>query len=312
MGQGEQGVEGKSAAYNLLVVLGPTASGKTRLAVSLARRLNGEILSADSRQIYRGMDLGTGKDLAEYRQGGRPVPHHLIDILDPQEAFSVFAFQQRFFALFAEIRSRGRLPLLAGGTGLYLDAVLRQYDLPEVPEDPGLRERLSGEGMDRLRQRLKALGFPLHNRTDLDDRSRLIRAIEIAAFKQAHPARMRPPVPLQPLVLGVRLPRAELHRRIGERLAARLQAGLVEEVRRLQEEGLSWERLDAFGLEYRYVGRHLRGELTWEAMVETLAARIRQFANRQETWFRGMEKKGVRIHWVDPGQEEERIGTLVG
>ena len=298
-------------SYNLLVVLGPTASGKTRLAVRLAQHLGGEIISADSRQVYRGMNLGTGKDLAEYQREGTPVPYHLVDILEPREAFSVFAFQKLFLRCFTEIHARSHLPILVGGTGLYLDAVLSHYDLPEVPSNPQLRERLADKTMEALSCHLADLNPLLHNRTDLDDRDRLLRAIEIASFKKDQKGRKKSSGSLRSLVLGTRIARAELHQRIGERLEARLKAGLVEEVKQLSEGVLDWGRLDAFGLEYRYVSRYLRGELSREAMIDTLRAKIRQFAKRQETWFRGMERRGVPIHWVDPEAETEEILAIV-
>ncbi|MDO3377908.1 tRNA (adenosine(37)-N6)-dimethylallyltransferase MiaA [Geoalkalibacter halelectricus] len=285
----------KDLSFNLLVVLGPTASGKTRLGVELARRLNGEIISADSRQVFRGMDLGTGKDLAEYGD----IPHHLIDIAAAGEEFSVFAFQRAFYDAFAAIGQRGRLPLLVGGTGLYLDAVLRGYRLVEVPPDPALRTRLAILDDAALRERLRRLKPDLHNTTDLQDRERLIRAIEIASGEQAA-ALEQPPLPrLTPLVLGVRWERAELRRRIAQRLHARLDQGLVEEVAHLHAAGVPWARLEFYGLEYRFIAQHLQGALTYDAMVRQLTIAIGQFAKRQETFFRRMERQGLGIHWLD-------------
>jgi tRNA dimethylallyltransferase len=298
--------------YKLLVLLGPTASGKTGLAVALARRIGAEIISADSRQVYRDMDLGTGKDLAEYSRGGPPVPCHLIDILDPTEEYSVFTFQKLFYRTFQEITDRGNIPLLVGGTGLYLDAVLRGYRLPEVPENPALRRELEGEPMAALRDRLLSLGPVMHNTTDLRERHRMVRAIEIAEHMHRIAEGQGAPIPLSYLVMGIRCDRKALRRRIAERLTARLAAGMVEEVTALHQRGIPWEKIDSFGLEYRYVGRYLQGALTYEAMVETLTTRIGQFAKRQETWFRGMERKGVRIHWVEEPTADKVLSLMDG
>ena len=288
--------------YNLLVILGPTASGKTRLGVGAARALAGEIVSADSRQVYRGMDLGTGKDREEYGE----VPCHLLDIVDPGSDFSVFAFQQRFFEAFGQIRGRDRLPLLVGGTGLYLDAVLRGYRMVPVPENPALRAELAPLDDSALASRLMDLRPRQHNTTDLGDRSRLVRAIEIAEG-EAVASRTLPALPeLQPVVFGLRWPRSDLHRRIRERLQQRLDQGLVEEVSQLQAAGISWQRLDYFGLEYRFVGRYLQGQLSRHDMVQKLASAIGNFAKRQETWFRRMERRGVRIHWLDGAHDPLR------
>ncbi len=285
---------------NLLVILGPTASGKTRLGVAAAERLNGEIISADSRQVFRGMDIGTGKDLDEYGT----VPYHLIDILDAGEEFSVFAFQRLFGSAFNAIRSRGRLPVLVGGTGLYLDAVLRGYRMIEVPEDPALRSELAELPLEALRERLLGLTPSLHNSTDLIDRERLVRAIEIATAEQTAVAAEAPALPeLRPLVFGIRLERDLLRRRITERLKARLSHGMIEEVERLLAAGLPAERLDWYGLEYRFVTRYLRGELNRNDMFQKLNAAIHEFAKKQENWFRRMEKNGVEIIWLDGGND---------
>jgi tRNA dimethylallyltransferase len=297
---------------NLLVVLGPTASGKTVLAVSLARKISGEILSADSRQVYRGMDLGTGKDLTEYDCGGDAVPFHLIDIRDPQEEFSVFAFQELFYPCFREILGRGRIPVLAGGTGLYLDAVLRRYRMAAVPEDQELRERLAGEPMESLRRRFLSFFPNVHNSTDLLEPKRLIRAIEIAEFSQAHPCDPEKTIAVSPLVIGIRCERNDLRRRITLRLRARLEAGMIEEVQRLRDRRIGWERIDAFGLEYRYIALYLQRKITKEEMFQTLNTRIHQFAKRQETWFRRMERNGVRIHWIEGADEEAALGLING
>ncbi len=298
--------------WNLIVVLGPTASGKTGLAVRLARRIGGEIISADSRQVYRGMDLGTGKDLAEYRRGGESIPVHLIDIFDPMEEFNVFTFQERFFFCFHEISGRGRFPLLVGGTGLYLDSVLRGYRMISVPEDTVLREKLAQEEMDFLRRHFLRLCPDAHNSTDLLERSRLIRAIEITQFSKEHPREAGPAMVLSPLVIGIHCERNDLRRRITIRLQARLEAGMVDEVRRLRDQGISWKKLESFGLEYRYISQYLQQKITREEMFQTLNTRIHQFAKRQETWFRRMEKNGVRIHWIEGADEDAALVMIAG
>jgi tRNA dimethylallyltransferase len=296
------------ALPNLIVVLGPTASGKTRLGVALARRLGGEIISADSRQVFRGMDLGTGKDLSEYGD----VPYHLIDIAEPGEEFSVFAFQRRFLHAWEEIRTRGRLPVLVGGTGLYLDAALRGYRLIEVPQNPELRNELASLGEEELRLRLLSLRPQQHNRTDLADRERLVRAIEIAEGEEAAAAG-EPPLPeLQPIVFGLQWERSELRRRITSRLKERLAQGMVEEVRRLHEErSVPWEKLEFYGLEYRFIAAHLRGKLNHNDMFQKLNSAIHDFAKRQDTWFRRMERQGIEIHWLDGAGEPEKEALRV-
>ena len=284
---------------NLLVILGPTASGKTRLGVGLARHFGGEILSADSRQVYRGMDLGTGKDLEEYGE----IPHHLIDIVDPGEEFSVFDFQRCFFEALADIRRRRRLPVLVGGTGLYLDAVLRGYRLVAVPENPRLRQELAELDDDRLRARLLALRPQLHNTTDLQERDRLVRAIEIAEGETAAAAGLPPLPELRPVIFGVRWERTELRRRITARLKERLGQGMLEEAARLHAAGVPWETLEFYGLEYRFLARHLQGQLNRNDMLQKLNSAIHDFAKRQETWFRRMERQGTVIHWLDGAGE---------
>ncbi|MCA1797077.1 MAG: tRNA (adenosine(37)-N6)-dimethylallyltransferase MiaA [Desulfuromonadaceae bacterium] len=286
------------ASYNLLVILGPTASGKTRLAVDAATILGGEIISADSRQVYRGMDIGTGKDLGEYAD----IPYHIIDIVEPGYEFNVFEFQQRFYTAFADIHARGRIPVLCGGTGLYLDAVLNGYHMVEAPPDPALRARLGHLTHEELREELLRLKPQQHNSTDLAERERLMRAIEIAtAQKHAPPAPALPQ--LCPLVFGLQWPRPQLRERIRERLHLRLQQGMVDEVERLHQEGTNWETLEFYGLEYRFIAQYLQGELSYNDMVQKLGSAICKFAKRQETWFRRMEKRGTAIHWLDPAVE---------
>ncbi|MDY0268539.1 tRNA (adenosine(37)-N6)-dimethylallyltransferase MiaA [Trichloromonas sp.] len=280
---------------NLLVILGPTASGKTRLGVGAARALNGEILSADSRQVYRGMDIGTGKDLAEYGE----IPYHLIDIVDPGAEFNVFEFQRRFFAVFPEIHGWNRLPVLVGGTGLYLDAVLRGYRLVPVPENPELRRQLASLTLDQLAVRLAALRPRLHNTTDTLDRERLLRAIEIAEGEERASAEFPPLPELRPLVCGMRWERKALHRRIDARLKERLAQGMIEEIESLHRSGVPFETLEFYGLEYRFVAQYLQGQLNRNDLSQKLASAIHQFAKRQETWFRRMERQGTTIHWLD-------------
>jgi tRNA dimethylallyltransferase len=298
-------------SYNLIVILGPTASGKTRLAAGLAAHIGAELISADSRQVYRGMDIGTGKDLGEYVVDGVHVPYHLIDVAEPGHLFSVFEFQRRFYECFREIGARDRMPIVVGGTGLYIESILRDYRMIPVPENAALREELEALGMEELAARLLRLNPALHNTTDLTGRQRLVRAIEIAEHTSRHGSRdaiERPEI--VPLVIGVRWDRAVLRERITRRLRERLGQGMIEEVQRLRDTGVSWERLDEMGLEYRYVSRYLRGEMTRDEMFETLNIRIRQFAKRQDTWFRGMERRGIAIHWID-GADEAALRELV-
>ena len=293
--------------FNLLVVLGPTASGKTRLGVRLAGACGGEIISADSRQVYRGMDLGTGKDLDEYGK----VPYHLIDILDPGDDFSVFHFQQECLAVVAQLHAKGTMPVLVGGTGLYLESILKGYRMVAAPENHALRDELSRLSMDLLVDRLQSLSERLHNSTDLASRERLIRAIEIAECAADNEPEPFPP--LSPLVFGIRWERGELRRRITERLRERLDQGMIDEVARLHAAGIPWDRLDYFGLEYRFVGRHLRGELNRNELFQVLNSAIHDFAKRQETWFRRMERNGVVINWLDgAGDPYEGAVSVMG
>jgi len=293
--------------YDTIVILGPTASGKTRLGAGIAREMDGEIVSADSRQVYRGMDIGTGKDLEEYGD----VPYHLIDILDPGEEFNVFRFQRLCFAAVEEIRAGGRLPVIVGGTGLYLDAVLRGYRMVEVPEDPELRAALCLLPGEELASRLLALNPRLHNTTDLLDRERLVRAIEIADYERSHEPEPLPE--LHPVVFGVRWERSVLRERITTRLEARLASGMIEEVERLHRRGVPYETLEFYGLEYRFVARFLKGELNRNDLFQKLNSAIHDFAKRQETWFRRMERQGVAIHWLDgAGEPQEEALRLLG
>lgn len=284
---------------DLVCVLGPTASGKTRYAVSLAREFGragtakAEIISADSRQVYRGMTIGTGKDLDEYGE----IPFHLIDILPAGTKYNIYEYQRDFEAAYQDIRERGRIPILCGGSGLYIEAATCGYSLPEVPADPILRKELEKEDTDTLIARLASLK-QLHNSTDYDTRKRLIRAIEIAEYEKSHPVARTSCLPKKTFYIGTLVSRDERNARIDRRLDARLAEGMVEEVRSLLGSGLSPEDLIYYGLEYKYVTQYVTGELDYQQMKERLATAIHRFAKRQMTWFRGMERRGIRIHWT--------------
>jgi tRNA dimethylallyltransferase len=291
---------------NTIFVLGPTASGKTRLGVELARRLGGEILSADSRQVYRGLNIGAGKDLSEYGSGADKVPYHLIDLVGLDVEFSVFDFQRAFFETWEEVRARGKLPIVVGGSGLYLEAALSPDRLMEVPRNDELRAELEAQDRAALVARLRNLKSDLHNKTDLEVRDRTIRAIEIAEYSEKHSPEPSPPI--APLILGIRRPRSDLRTRIAARLEARIEAGLLEEVESLRKQGVDWERLELLGLEYRYVSEFLRGQIeSRNDLYQKLRSAILQFAKRQETWFRRMERKGFEIHWIDRADPEKSL-----
>lgn len=277
---------------DLICVLGPTASGKTRYAVALARELGGEIISGDSRQVYRGMDIGTGKDLEEYGE----VPYHLIDIADAGTRYNIYQYQRDFEQAYRSILERGRVPILCGGSGLYLEAATCGYNLPDVPPDPALRAELEKQPTEELIARYEALRTP-HNTTDYDTRQRLIRALEIAIWEETHPVRKTGFLPKNTRYIGISVSREERNARIDRRLKERLDAGLVEEVRGLLDSGLTPEDLIYYGLEYKYVTLYLTGVLAYEEMVSRLQTAIHQFAKRQMTWFRGMERKGIEIEW---------------
>ena len=282
---------------NLLVVLGPTASGKTRLGVRLALEWGGEVVSADSRQVYRGLDLGSGKDLDEYNVDGAAVPYRLIDIADIDREFSVFDYQKRFYETCESIRSRGKLPVVVGGTGLYLEAVLAKYRMVEVPENAPLRAELAGEPDEELVRRLLGLKRRLHNTTDLVSRDRIVRAIEIADYSVSHDPEPAPDV--RPLILGTLWDRSILRQRIRVRLEERIEQGLVGEVAGLHARGVPWERLEQLGLEYRFIAQFIEGKIrSKNDLVQKLSAAICQFAKRQDTWFRRMERNGFKIQWV--------------
>lgn len=296
-------------ANDSLIILGPTASGKTALGVALARLLEGEIISADSRQVYRGLDIGTGKDLHEFDLGGAPVAHHLIDIVEPGTEYNVFRFQRDFHTAFADIRGRSKLPVVVGGTGMYLDAALSKTMMIAVPHNPELRAAMEPMSTELLQEKLSALKPDLHNTTDLLDRDRILRAIEIEVFIQE--ATPEPAPPIHPLVLGVAWDRKKLRQRIASRLKARLEEGLIEEVEDLIAAGCSWERLELLGLEYRNVSLFLRGKIkNRNDLYQKLSGEISQFAKRQDTWFRRMERNGTEIHWVEEGRVDRALAVI--
>src|SRR4030042_180612 len=286
-------------AKNLIVILGPTASGKTALAAKLAYDLGGEIISADSRQVYRGMNIGTGKDLNQYNIDSKQITHHLIDIMEPESEFSLFDFQNRFYEIFVKLTRGKILPILVGGTGLYLESVLVGYNMPQALPDEELRKKLAKKSKSQLQDMLIALKPRLHNRTDLDDNERLIRAIEIEMARQIKENEKQVKPDIDAVVFGIRWERSLLRRRIELRLKERLEQGMIEEVKELHDKGLSWERLDSFGLEYRYISQYLQNKMAFDDMTTKLTTGIHQFAKRQETWFRRMEKKGIAINRIE-------------
>ena len=286
-----------TASQNALVVAGPTASGKTTLGVQLAGLLGGEILSADSRQVYRGLDIGSGKDLSEYAVNGTPVPYHLIDICDLSEEFSVFHYQTAFYDAFEEVTGRNRLPIIVGGTGLYLEAALSGYRMTPTPENGALRAELSHLDEHALAERLRLVKPHPHNETDLTDRERMIRAIEIAEYSRQHAPEPGPPI--HALILVIMHSPEVLRERIAKRLRMRMEAGLIDEVAGLHETGISWARLELLGLEYRFIAHYLQGIIkNRNDLFQKLNCAIAQFAKRQRTWFRGMERRGFVIHWL--------------
>ena len=283
----------------MITILGPTASGKTPVAARLAAEIGGEVISADSRQVYRRMDIGTGKDLADYGA----VPYHLIDIREPGTKYNLFEYQQDFFEVYQQIRGRGAVPILCGGTGLYIEAVLKGYHLSPVPQNQALRDSLEGKSLVELTEMLKELkarnGSNMHNTTDVDSCQRAIRAIEIETYNAAHPMPRRELPPVESLIIGINIDRELRREKITRRLKARLEEGMVDEVRALLDEGIPAEDLIYYGLEYKFVTEYLTGQLTYDEMFNRLEIAIHQFAKRQMTWFRGMERRGFQIHWID-------------
>ncbi|MFA5805328.1 MAG: tRNA (adenosine(37)-N6)-dimethylallyltransferase MiaA [Melioribacteraceae bacterium] len=283
--------------YNLITILGPTAVGKTHLAAQLANRFNGEIISADSRQVYIGMDIGTGKDITDYNVDGKIIPHHLIDVIEPKEEFNLFLFDKYFYESFSDITSRRKIPFLVGGTGLYLHSILSGYELNKVDFDEVRYAELNELEISDLREKLKKVSLSLHNTTDLLVKERIIRAIMITEKENNKEVLKKSDI--NSLTIGIRFERDEIKKRITERLKHRLQNGMIEEVKKLIDDGISFERLNLFGLEYKFIGKYLSGELSYNDMYQKLNRAIHSFAKRQMTWFRKMEKEGIIIHWIE-------------
>lgn len=300
----------------MITILGPTASGKTDLAAHLAARLNAEIISADSRQVYRGMDIGTGKDLADYTVEGHAVPYHLIDICEPGTMYNLFRYQQDFLDSYENIRSRGVLPILCGGTGLYIEAVLKGYSLSPVPQNPELRKALEEKSLEELTAMLVDLKernhSVMHNKTDVDSCQRAIRAIEIETYNLTKPTEERQCPPIDSLIIGVDIDREARRKKITNRLKARLEEGMVDEIAGLLKQGIPAEDLIYYGLEYKFVTEYLIGKLSYDEMFRQLEIAIHQFAKRQMTWFRGMERRGFTIYWVNTAQKmEDKIEEIL-
>ncbi len=300
----------------MITILGPTASGKTTLAAHLAARIGGEIISADSRQVYRRMDIGTGKDLDDYVVDGKQIPYHLIDIAEPGTKYNLFQYQQDFHDAYNDIKSRGATPILCGGTGLYIEAALKGYALSPVPQNPELRARLEGKSLEELTGMLVSLkqknGSVMHNTTDVDTAQRAIRAIEIETYNAEHPTEERQMPKIDSLVIGVNIDRESRREKITKRLRQRLDNGMVEEIRSIIDSGVAPEDLIYYGLEYKYVTEYVIGKTTYDEMFRSLEIAIHQFAKRQMTWFRGMERRGTVIHWIDASLPmEEKIEQIL-
>ena len=304
----------------MITILGPTASGKTSVAAHLAAEVGGEIISADSRQVYRRMDIGTGKDLGDYTINIPPstlhIPHHLIDICEPGTKYNLFQYQQDFYDVYQDIRRRGVVPILCGGTGLYIEAVLKGYKLSPVPQNQELRDSLEGKSLSELTEMLKGLkeknGSNMHNTTDVDSCQRAIRAIEIETYNLEHPTPRRELPPVESLIIGLDIDREARRAKITRRLKARLEEGMVDEVRALLDEGIPADDLIYYGLEYKFLTEYLTGVISYDEMTKRLEIAIHQFAKRQMTWFRGMERRGFKIHWIDALLPmEEKISQIL-
>lgn len=300
----------------MITILGPTASGKTTLAAHLATEIGAEIISADSRQVYRGMDIGTGKDLGDYAVDGKAVPYHLIDICRPGTKYNLFRYQEDFHRVYEDIRSRGVTPILCGGTGLYIEAVLKGYSLSPVPQNPELRSRLAGKSLVELTEILVMLkektGGKMHNRSDVDTAQRAIRAIEIEEHNLNNSIPERTCPPIDSIIVGVDIDRDERRAKITRRLRKRLEEGMVDEIHGLLDSGIRAEDLIYYGLEYKFVTEYIIGKLSYEEMFRQLEIAIHQFAKRQMTWFRGMERRGFTVHWVDAMMPmEEKVEAVL-
>ena len=296
----------------MITILGPTASGKTPVAARLAAEIGGEIISADSRQVYRRMDIGTGKDLGDYGS----VPYHLIDICEPGTKYNLFQYQQDFYDVYQDIRSRGAVPILCGGTGLYIEAVLKGYKLSPVPQNQPLRDSLEGKSLEELTQMLTELkarsGSNMHNTTDVDSCQRAIRAIEIETYNLEHPTPCRELPPVDSVIIGISIDRELRREKITRRLKARLEEGMVDEVQALLDEGIAPDDLIYYGLEYKFVTEYLTGQCSYDEMFQRLEIAIHQFAKRQMTWFRGMERRGFHINWIDATLPmEEKVQQII-
>jgi tRNA dimethylallyltransferase len=297
--------------YSMLTILGTTATGKTRLAAKVASQTDGEVISADSRQVFKGMDLGTGKDLQDYIVDGNNVPYHLIDIAEPGEEYSLFRFRHDFQKIYEDMLSRGKFPILCGGTGMYLESVLGNYRMAKVPENGDLRSIMDSKSTEELISWLASLR-KLHSTTDTCDRTRLYRAIEIELYHKEHPERVDALPKIDPIVVGIQMDRIIVRQRITERLKQRLNIGMVDEVKKLIEDGVPVKQLLSYGLEYKYIALYLQGQLRYEEMVSLLNTAIHQFAKRQMTWFRRMERNGYKIHWIDGSlPEEEKVKSVI-
>jgi len=300
-----------STPYDIVVITGPTATGKTRLAALLAHRINGEIISADSRQVYRHMDLGTGKDYDDYIVDGKQIPCHLTDLRDPGYKYNVYEYQNDFFRVWEEIRNRGNFPVMCGGTGLYIQAVLDRYKMVHVPPDHKLREQLKNHSLEELTEMLASFK-KLHNKTDTDTVKRAIRAIEIETYYKNNPEIEVELPEINPLVVGVHVDRESRRQKITNRLKERLNEGMIEEVENLLNKGVTPEDLEYYGLEYKYLTWYVTGKIDYDEMFRQLNIAIHQFAKRQMTWFRGMERRGHKIYWIDGLKpKEENVETIV-